>query len=254
MQPLLDDVFVATPGCDLSPAIGPGATAIVDPQCASARLRFDVPPTGRLDMVLANKGDIMAGPVISLISCDHGNVTPEGEIEIDRSTRLALDVPSGAYVAIVQRAAAEISILTDIVTVDLDGACSSMRTPVPLHDEQQSEFRFVRRWGSLEKQVSFDVAVQSSSGFPEITSLAGGQDTQPATAYSCPTACSTNLDQDCTRDDLIARVPSGFTGVWVPPHPIEKQLVHAGDLLHLVTGPRFLHDWSYSVKLRLTNF
>lgn len=253
VQPLVDDLFVATPGCDLPPVLGPGASDVVDPQCASARIRFDVPPSGRVDLLLANKGDVTAGPVVVLLSCDHGNVTPEGEIIVDHPTRVALDVPTGAYEAIVRRGPVGMSILTDVVTVDLDGACSPTRTPAPLHDDQDSEFILVRRWVNVENQVAFDVAIQASSGFPEITSQAGGQDTSPATVYSCPAGCPTvSLDQDCTRDDLIGQIMPGTTVGVAAPHPVLRSIVHAGDLLHLATGPRFLHDWAYSVRLSLT--
>ena len=79
--------------------------------------------------------------------------------------------------------------------------------------------------------------------------------TSPATVYSCPAACSVKgLDQDCTRDDLIPRImPGDYSNGIVAPHPVERTMVHAGDLLHLATGPRFLNDWSYSVRLRLTD-
>lgn len=141
-------------------------------------------------------------------------------------------------------APATVSIAVDTVTLDLDGSCSPVRVPAAFGDSQHSQFGVVRRWGSLETQVSFDIAPQST-GLLQFVSISGDNagspsSTTPSALYLCPSDCPVDIGQDCASDDILNPQGSVF-----------GKPVNPGDLLHFATGPRFGFDWSYSVRMYL---
>ena len=224
---------------------------LIDPECESACVRFDVPTTGRLDLKAINVNDSEPAPALDLYSCERGSVVPGG-ISIYGSNQISLDVPPGPYVAVVSSAPATLTVLSEPALVDVNGTCMPNRSPIGVGGEKNTEFGYVRRWGTVESQVSFDLKTVLSSGFFHAGSIARGWvgDSDPSTAapfdvYSCPIDCVTDLNE-CTHDSLSFPSP--------PKHELLGASVQTGQLIHFATGPRYQQDWSYSVGVWLTPF
>ena len=245
-QPLVDDLSPAIPGCDQPTALSGVEVNTVDPSCEAARMRFDVPSSGRLDLLL-NPNAIAS--TVQLFSCQQGSVMPERDLSVNGPMRLGLDVPPGAYEIVVTGAPIDVAAALTPVTIDLDDVCDPTNVPAVIGTEDLSEFAFVRRWGSTEKSVAFDVLSQSTGRF-NVTSIGGAHPgTTPRRYYFCPDVCVTDLDGECTYDDEPSRqLPDG---TFDNTHRVLGAPVAAGDLLHFATGPRWEQDWGYSVRLSI---
>jgi hypothetical protein len=246
-QPIIDDLVVVSAGCEISPEIPTGGSLAVDPECAQSGFRFEVPASGRQDLLI--DGEELA--YVQLRSCDKGDLIPGSAILSGRGgseIRVAVAVPPGSYEGIVSSAPATVSVPAVPVTVDFDGTCSTERVPAEIGGANATNFALVSRWGTTETNVAFDVSV-ASPGLFDILSISGVGVTDPASTasrvfYSCPSACEANPDQACGRDDIWA-LQTGQDTV----HDVFDIPVNAGDLLHFETGPRAVQDWSYSVRV-----
>ena len=246
VQPLVDDLSPTIPGCDRPADLTGVAVDTVDPSCEGTRLRFDVPASGRLDLLLNPGGKT---PTIQLFSCQRGSVMPERDLSVNGPVRLGLDVPPGAYQMVVTSAPIDVAAALRPVTIDLDGVCDPSSVAAVIGTEDLSEFAFVRRWGSTEKSVAFDVLSQSTGRF-NVTSIGGSSPgTTPRRYYFCPNVCVNNPDGQCTSDDFPPhQLPDGsFDNT----HRVLGAPVAAGDLIHFATGPRWEQDWGYSVRLSI---
>ena len=110
-------------------------------------------------------------------------------------------------------------------------------------------FALLRRWGSVEQAVAFDV-VGRTSGVLEIDSASGhgvaSGDSAPRVFFLCGQACPSNPAADCARDDIFE-----ITGGIDPLRDVFGTPVVPDQTLHFQTGPRSAQDWSYSVRVRV---
>jgi hypothetical protein len=246
VQPLVADLPPTMPACDQPSALALGATATVDPQCESARLRFDVPSSGRIDLFLSPTGSY---PSVALWSCANGSVNPEELLLLNGPMRIALDVPPGPYEVAVHGSPVDVSNETTPVTIGLDGACDAAPVPAVVGAAPFADFGLIRRWGSTEKSVAFDVISQSVGGLNAAS--IGGElpGTAPDLLYLCPEGCVADLDGQCIADDFVVhQLPDG---TFDDTHNVLGSPVTVGDLLHFATGPRYWQDWGYSIRLSI---
>ncbi len=140
------------------------------------------------------------------------------------------------------------------MTLDLDGTCSVSRIPAEIGGPGGTQVAVVRRWGSTEHLVGFDVVVRSP-GVLEIDSADGGDvlsgenTTAPRVFYLCPEVCTTDPSKDCARDDIFEII--GAVAPFDPLKDVFRVPLAPDQLLHFGTGPRYQQDWSYSVRLRV---
>jgi hypothetical protein len=90
---------------------------------------------------------------------------PERDLSVNGPMRLGLDVPPGAYEMVVTSAPLDVAAALTPVTIDLDDMCDPTSVAAVIGTEDLLEFAFVRRWGSTEKSVAFDVLSQSTGRF-----------------------------------------------------------------------------------------
>ena len=251
-QPIVEDLQLVSAGCAISPVLYVGQSFEVDSSCAQRGFRFEVPSTGRQDIVIQS-----TNALVTLRSCDRGDLVPGPGIQFAPgrdALHVAIDAPPGQYEGIVTQGVATIAIPSEPVTLDLDGACSASRVPAEIGGPSGVQVAVVRRWGSTEELVAFDVVVRSS-GALEIDSADGGgvfsgeNTTAPRVFYLCPQMCATEPSKDCARDDIFE-----ITGAVTPMDPLRDVFgvpIAPDQLLHFETGPRYQQDWSYSVRLRV---
>ena len=138
-QPIVDDLLVVSAGCQISPELPGSGSLGVDPECFQRGFRFEVPGSGRQDLLL----DGTAGGFVQLRSCDRGDLIPGSGLTFWSGTsefHIAVDAPPGSYEGIVSSAPATVSIPATPVTVDLDASCSSPRTPAEIGGPQSTYF------------------------------------------------------------------------------------------------------------------
>lgn len=243
-QPLVEELPPTAPGCSAPSAFSPGDAMQVDPQCDIAVTRFDVPATGRADLVFDPQGSI---GTIALRSCTKGSVIPERDLLLNTPLRLALDVPPGPYELVASGTPFAVTYASGPVTIDVDGTCDSARVPASIGGDS-GEFAVVRRWGSVETSVAFD-ALPVVGGTLEALSVGNGSPgTAPRLFYLCPEGCSSDLDGACLRDEVPPVTHTDGT-VSTSSHNVVESALEAGSLIHFGTGPRFEQDWGYSVRI-----
>ena len=107
-QPIVDDLVVVSAGCEISPELPSAGSLAVDPECALRGFRFEVPDSGRQDLLL----DGTAGGFVQLRSCDRGNLIPGSGLTFWSGAsefHVAVDAPPGTYEGIVSVAPATVS-------------------------------------------------------------------------------------------------------------------------------------------------
>ena len=233
-QPIVEDLQLVSAGCAISPLLNVGQGSSVDPACVQRGFTFDVPSTGRQDVVIQS-----SNALVRLRSCDHGDLIPGPGLLFAPArgdVRVAIDGPPGRYEGIVSEGIAEVAIPATTVTVDLDGACSAQRIPAEIGGPTGAAFALVRRWGSAEQSVAFDV-VGRTSGLLEIDSASGSGvisgDSAPRVFFLCGQACPSNPAADCARDDIFE-----ITGGIDPLRDVFGAPVVPDQTLHFQTGPR----------------
>lgn len=248
ISPPYDEVVLNSPLCGQVPALAPDGSTVLDPGCAFEAARFDVPSSGRLDVVFHRLPGQAATEKLGfahLYRCE-GGIPLDAGIFVRGDLRLALDVAPGSYMALVDGAAFSVSLSPQPVTLDADAACTTGRIAAPLGGPDAAALLVLRRWSNMETHLALDVDIGSEGRL----GLGGVSDTfeMPYDVYACPQACLPDPDQQCAHDNL-----PGIQSMGEPRRVFGTSLA-AGDRLHFETGPRVRPEWQYSMRLSVDPF
>ncbi len=242
VAPPYDEVVLNTPLCDQLRALAPDGSTVLDPGCAFDAARFDVPISGRLDVLLHRiPGQAAESLAFAHVYRCEGGVPLDAGIFVRGELHLALDVAPGTYMLSIDGAQVSAVNAAQPVTLDLDAACTTGRIAAAIGGPDSGSLLVVRRWVAPETGLALDLDIGSAGQLG-----LGGVSTElamPYDVYACPQACVADPDQQCGHDSLPGVQTMG------EPRDVFGMRVAAGDRLHLETGPRIKPAWQYSLQL-----